>query len=380
MSRSLVSFVTIVLMYKNRIRTLQELLREEEIDALLITNHSNIFYLTGISAFSEKERDARILLTQNSIYLFTSMLYSEMVKKRASHVSLVELSYQQPFTKSLLEILKENSVRALCFEKNNLLFYEYESLSVSLSKSAKLLATQDFVESVRTIKDPSEQKYIQNACNLTDKAFDFIVRHVKSGVSEKELAFKIDTFIRENGEDIAFPTIVAFGENSAIPHHHPTDYRLSEKDVFVLFDFGAKVGEYCSDMSRTVFFGKVSDHHKKMYDTTATAQRKGLEVLSGYTRNGFRSTDIQNQANAIITTQGFPEIPHSIGHGVGIDVHESPSLSLYSEADLEEGMVVTVEPGIYIPDFGGIRIEDTVLLKKDGIEILTKSPKDFIAL
>jgi len=229
---------------------------------------------------------------------------------------------------------------------------------------------------------------IEKACNLTDKAFNYILGKIKEGISEKELALKIEFFIKRHGSDIAFPPIVAFGKNSSFPHHVPTfNSQLSTLNSIVLLDFGAKLNGYCSDMTRTVFFGKPTTEQKRMYQTVLKAQQKAIEYIVTHLEGGspkrseghdsfevdsIKASEVDKIARDYIVSQGFPTIPHSLGHGIGRKVHEPPKLSPKSKDTLKPGMVFTIEPGIYLPGFGGVRIEDVVLLEKP-YRILTKS-------
>ena len=232
------------------------------------------------------------------------------------------------------------------------------------------------------IKNPSLILNIEKACKLTDKAFDYILDKIREGVSEKELAFEIEFFIKKNGADIEFPSIVAFGKNSAFPHHKPTDKRLATNDQ-ILIDIGAKVNGYCSDMSRTVFFGKASSEQKRMYQTVLEAQQKALETLAckeSPSRRRLLAKNLDKIARDYIISKGYPTIPHSLGHGIGRKVHEAPKLSPKSEDILKPCMVFTIEPGIYIEGFGGVRIEDVVALENCRVRLITKAPRGSIIL
>lgn len=216
---------------------------------------------------------------------------------------------------------------------------------------------------------------IKKACKLTDAAFKFILKKIKPGISEKEIAFEINDFIKKHGADIAFPSIVAFDKNSVEIHHKPTDQRLKTKDI-ILMDFGAKVENYCSDMTRTIFLGKATSEQKKIYQTVLEAQKRAMKQLN----NGIKASSVDKIARDYIVSQGYPTIPHSLGHGVGLEVHESPRLSPTSNDILKPGMVFSIEPGIYLPNKFGVRIEDLVALEQDGIKILTHSTKALIEL
>ena len=236
-------------------------------------------------------------------------------------------------------------------------------------------------DSLRIIKTNNEIKKIKKACRLGDKTFDYILKKIKFGVTEKEIAFEIEFFIKKSGGDISFRPIVAFGENSAVPHHQATNNKLTNNQI-VLLDFGVKLNNYCSDMSRTIFFGSAEEEFKKMYDAVLQAQDLAIQQFSKKTikqlEKGIKASEIDKIARDHITSKGYKTIPHSVGHGIGIEVHEAPHLSPNSKDILKEGMVFSIEPGIYIPGFGGVRIEDLVVLEKTGVRLITRSSRKLI--
>jgi len=200
------------------------------------------------------------------------------------------------------------------------------------------------------------------------------------------LAYELEFFIRRHGADISFPPIVAYGADSAIPHHVPTNNKLTNNQI-VLLDFGVKLNNYCSDMTRTVFFGSASAEHKRIYQTVLEAQKRAIDAFANKVPPLRRwnlaknlAKNIDKVARDYIISKNYKTIPHSLGHGIGLEVHEAPRLSPSSRDILKPGMVFTIEPGIYIPGFGGVRIEDVVALEKSGPRILTYSPKHIIEL
>lgn len=217
---------------------------------------------------------------------------------------------------------------------------------------------------------------IQKACKLTDLAYSQILKNLRTGVTEKELAKEIKKFILSNDAKLAFPTIVAFGKNAFEIHHKPTKLKLKKNHGFVLLDLGAKVNGYCADMSRTVFFGKATSKQKRIYQTVLKAQEKAAKGI----RSGSKVYSIDTIARDYIVKHGFDPIPHSLGHGVGKKVHEKPKISPISPETLENGTIFTIEPGIYIKNYGGVRIEDVYYLNKGKLTQLTKSPKKLLKL
>jgi len=364
--------------HQSRIKRAQELLVANKIDALLVTNQPNIFYLTGISEFPENERDCRILITRTNTYLFTDFRYKEAVITKASFTELVEISHSSSFTKGLQTILQNENITIVGIEGNSLSVLELDHLEENL-KSQKFISIDKNIESLRSIKDQEEIKNIQRACDLTDQAFEYIVRHIKSGVSETEIAWEIEKFIKERDGELAFPSIVAFGPHAAIPHHSPLDSLLSSSSETVLLDMGAKVNGYSSDMTRCFFVKSPSLPLQKAYEDLLLVQTEAIEELGTYNSPKFEASLIQKNADVKLKKSDYPPIPHGIGHGVGINVHEVPTLSGLNNNKLTKNMIVTVEPGIYIPGKFGFRIEDTVLLG-DSAQSLTRSPKELLVL
>lgn len=361
-------------MFETRIKQLQNGLPNFEIEALLITSPYNIAYLTGIHAFSIEEREARLLITKRDTYLFTDARYTQMVKTLSPFVTIQEISASNPFVAELISLLDKNAIKTLGFEEENITYKEIADIEEK-ANSTELIPSFGIAEGLREIKDNSEIVLIRQACALSDKGFEYIIKELKPGISELEIKTKLENFIRNNGGKISFDSIVAFGKNSAIPHHMSDKTTLGQNDI-VLLDFGAKVDGYCSDMTRTVFVGQSTDEFQKMYTAVKEAQEVSIDYLKTHMKEGFETKKAQELANSHLKAVGFSDIPHGLGHGVGLQVHEGPSVSLFSEDKLQPGMIVTVEPGAYIPGFGGVRIEDTALVTTDGIELLTRSSKE----
>ncbi len=360
-------------MFESRIKSLQNELPSHEVDALLITSSYNIAYLTGIHAFSIEEREARILISKGNIYLFTDARYTEMVKSKSPFVTLCEISAKNTMSKQLEELFKKESIKQLGFEEENITYKEVCDLEEKFG-TLEFIPTVDIVENARVVKDKEEAESIKKACQLTDKAFEFIIKHLKPGVTENEIKTQLENFIRLERGELAFSSIVAFGENSAIPHHLSSNSKLLASDI-VLLDFGAKVDGFCSDMTRTVFVGKPYEKMHKIYQATLEAQEIAIDYLKTHMKEGFELKKAHELANSHLSKLGYPDIPHSLGHGVGLQVHEMPMVSPYSDEKLTPGMVITVEPGIYMAGLAGVRIEDTCLVTTVGLELLTKSQK-----
>ncbi|MBI2196211.1 aminopeptidase P family protein [Candidatus Daviesbacteria bacterium] len=381
-------------MFKPRINNLRHKLLEEKLDGVLISSVSNISYLTGFTNFSEKEREAYIFIGSDFAYIITDARYSEAVKKQVPHLTLFERSHNKP-TKTLFK-KHQKEIKQLGIEEDNLTVLEHKSLS----KHFKKIKHFD-VSGLRSIKNEKEISKIEKACRIGDLAFDYIVKKIRTGVTEKQMAEELENFIRSKGARFSFPPIIAFGKNSSVPHHQtgPSTLfvRSGREGLIILLDFGVKVDNYCSDMTRTVFFGKLTGKQKEIYEVVLAAQQKAvgyinsvLRLRSGSSTRSLKASEVDKVARDYIVSKGYPTIPHSLGHGIGLEVHEHPSLSPKSREILQEGMVFSIEPGIYIPDFGsprstrveagGVRIEDLFVLKDNGLRQLTNSPKGIISV
>lgn len=361
----------------NRLTNVRKLLKKNSLDAFLISSAPNIMYLTGYAGFSSLERDAFVLVTKKNMFLFATSLYFHAVK-HISHVIVYELSPATPLLKTITEIFKKENITSLGFEEENITVAEYHYFKKQFPKLKGIT-----LPSFRICKERNEIAAIQKACALGDKAFTYVLTKIKAGVTEKELAFELEFFIKKHGGALSFPTIVAFSKNSAVPHHLTSGQRLATRDI-ILLDFGVLIDNYCSDMTRTVFFGKATQEQKKVYQAVYDAQQKSIEILSNRTieqyNNGIQASSVDLAARNHIISQGFPSIPHSVGHGTGIEVHESPTLSPRSKGILTNGMVFSIEPGIYLPGKFGVRIEDLVTIKNNKPLLLTNSPKTLIEL
>lgn len=364
-------------MINNRLSDLKKILNKNSLDAVLISSVSNIIYLTNFSHFTDLEREAYLLITKDHQYIFTDARYSHAVKTHVKNFQLLEISMQQSFIMYLQKLLKENKIKKLGLEENNLTVAEHKKISTIFKECVPV-----DLRSLRIIKDATEIEKIKNSCRIGDQAFKYILKKIKLGMSEKELAFILETFIRKHGADISFPTIVAFGKNAAIPHHKSGNERLTANN-FILLDFGIKYENYCSDMTRTIFFGKANTKQKNIYQTVLQAQKLAVQQFNNDSKKQskfIKTSDLDNAARSYIISQGFPSIPHSLGHGIGLQVHEAPSLSPNSTDILTNGMVFSIEPGIYLNDNLGVRIEDLFAIENNKLIQLTASSKEFIQI
>ncbi len=379
----------------NRVLNVRRLLNKSSLDACLITSVPMITYLTGFSNFSIEEREAFLLITKKNQYILTDGRYTTAVKNEVANFSLQEISSSNPLKVVLEKLIEKHKVKIIGIEEHNMHVNEFKMLKQFVK------TTKDFpAVSLRTKKETTEIRLIEQACRLGDETFAFIIKNIKPGVTEKEIAYLLENFMRQNGSEPSFSSIVAFGENAAVPHHQTGSTKLG-KNGLVLLDFGVKYHNYCSDMTRTIFLGKATAEQKKAYQTVYAAQQKSIEFLNsqlspiksgsrmattiGTTLNSSQSkliqtSDVDKAARDYIISQGYPSIPHSLGHGIGLEVHELPTLSPVSKQRLENDMVFSIEPGIYIPGKFGIRIEDLFVIENDKLRQLTHSPSHLIEL
>lgn len=345
-----------------------ELIRKElykvndSIEVFLITTMSNIRYIIG------EEIEGYILLTKKEMYIVTDGRYIEVANNKAKSIfntSVIDILNSQ----QILEILKDKTV---AIESNNITVNKLNALKEKYNFK-QAINTVNIIEKVRCIKDKNELDSIRKACEITDKAYEYIKGYIKVGMTEKEVKDELEFYMKKNGaEDVSFSAIVAFGANSSKPHHVSGVTRLKKQDI-ILIDFGCKYNGYCSDMTRTFFKGMPTDKQKEIYNLVLKVQLeaeknaiKGINVneLDDKVREEFENNNV------------LDKYLHSLGHGVGIDIHEMPSVSYRANTVLENNMIITIEPGIYLENEFGIRIEDTIRINNNKPEILFKSSKE----
>lgn len=332
--------------------------------AVLIICPKNVFYLTGYSGFLGEEKEAKILLIKNKKYIFTDKRYLGEVKKLKGFEIHDNIDFKE-FAKKIDELEIEESCMTIS---------EYKVLKKTFKKISNISSP---IESLRVLKNKKEIENIQEAVDIGDDTLRYIKTQIKNGVTEEEIALKIEMYIKQQRADISFKPIVAFGKNSAVPHHQNSKIKL-KKEMTVLLDFGVLYKGYCSDMTRTFFFGERNKKFEKIYETVQKAQKLAQDSIK---KNGKTfAFEVDKIARNLIESEGFESIPHSLGHGIGLDVHERPSLSPKSKDILKPGMVFSIEPGIYQEDFGGVRIEDLYLLTNKGLKKLTHSPSSIFYL
>lgn len=362
-----------------KILTIQDLIKENNLDALLISSVPLVTYFTNYPNFSIEEREAFLIITPKKNFILTDARYTQAIQKKVKNFDLVEVSSINPTKKILQELSTKLKIKSLGIEEDNITFTEYKLLK-QLFKSLKGVN----LHKIREIKSSQEIKKIQKSCSIGDEAFKYILKKIHAGQTEQEVSYLLEDYIKKLGGKSSFDFIVAFGANSSIPHH------LTGKDVlkkrsgqFIKLDFGVRYDNYCSDMTRTIFYGHPNKRQLKIYNTVKLAQQKAIEYINLKLKEKneiIKASDVDKVARDVIIAERFPTIPHSLGHGIGIEVHELPYLSPSSKNVLSAGMVFSIEPGIYLPKFGGVRIEDLFTIKNNKLIQLTSSPQDVYIL
>jgi Xaa-Pro aminopeptidase len=353
---------------EHRLQRLRNELEKRNVDAMLVMEPLNRRYLTGFTGTA-----GIAVVTKEKAIFITDFRYTAQAKLQAPHFQVQEHSNAQ---QAACEVLKQLSVRNVAFESDFVNYDQYVKLQEA-SNPIELVPVVGLLETLRQFKDPQELEIMKAAAKIADDAFLHIVDWIRPGLTEREVALELEIFMRKQGADSSsFDTIVASGPRSALPHGVATD-KVIEKNEFVKMDFGALYKGYCSDITRTICLGKPNDKHKAIYDIVLEAQLKSLDEI----KPGMTGKEADAIARDLIAAHGFGEsFGHSLGHGLGMAVHENPRLSKVSDDVLQPGMVVTVEPGIYLPDFGGVRIEDDIVITETGIEKLTHSTKELLLI
>ncbi|MEK6725305.1 MAG: Xaa-Pro peptidase family protein [Deltaproteobacteria bacterium] len=349
----------------NNLSSLKDVMRAARCDAILITGIENICYLTGFTGSS-----GVLLITDKGGIFFTDSRYTEQAGKEIKgKVKIREYKKQVP---ELSAAIIDARLKEVGFEDSDLTFQLYQALKKEL-KGVKLVPLKDRLTLLRGVKTKGELRLISGAVDIAYKAFEKLLPSIKPGKSEDDLAVELEYLIRKGGaEGLSFDVIVASGGRSALPHGRASDKLLKMGDPVVI-DFGARYKGYHSDETVTLFIGKASERLARIYQTVKEAHDRAIDAV----KTGTSFSDIDRAAREYIEKAGYGKyFGHGTGHGVGLNVHEGPSISPNSKGVAEEGMVFTIEPGIYIPKIGGVRIEDMVVVTRDGCRVLTKIPKE----
>ena len=348
----------------------KQLLQKAQVEGILVTDPYNMRYLSGFS-----RGEGALFLAENARIIITDSRYTEAAGKESDFIVLEE-SRKNPRGEILSQLVREHRISCLGFEDGAVTYQQYEGFRKNL-QDQKFIPLGNLLDSLRAVKTEKELSLIRRAESIGDVAFSKILEILKPGISELEVAAELEYQMKRAGaEGLSFDTIVASGVHSSMPHAVPTEKKLEWGD-FVTMDFGCRYQGYCSDMTRTVVIGKASQEQKKIYNTVLEAQRLALDQLCA----GKAGKEIDAVARNHIAEAGYGKcFGHGLGHSLGLFIHEEPRLSPEEDALLLPRMVETVEPGIYVPGFGGVRIEDLAVVKDHGCENYTGSPKELIEL
>lgn len=350
---------------------LKALLEEKKLDAILVSDGYNMRYLSGFTGAT-----GYLLITKNRRHLFTDFRYTLAATAQAPDYTVVEVDAARDYCAVINKVLDEEKVDTLGFEALQVRYSTYEQFKERLTVKELVPLTEE-LKRLRQIKTAEEIARHRQAEHIGDIAFKEILKELKPGVTELEVAAKLEYILKMNGADkLSFESIIASGVNSSKPHAEPGHKKIESGD-FVTMDFGCVYQGYCSDMTRTVVVGRADEKQKAIYNTVLKAQLAILEML----KPGLPGKAYDKVARDVIYGAGYEGyFGHGLGHSVGLEIHENPRFSVLEEEIIEAGMIMTVEPGIYIPEFGGVRIEDMVVMTEDGYENLAHSEKELIEL
>ncbi len=358
----------------SRIEKLRAKLDDMGVDGMIVSHNADQRYLTGFSGHADF--DSVILISKNDARVVTDFRYWTVAEHEAPNLKLVKTergTFELP--QAIAQFASENDLHTLGFEAQHVTVYRFREWQKALRKvGAKLKPTADVIKSLRAWKEQDEIEKIRAAVKLTDDAFSHLLKHIRVGMTEKEAAWIIEAYMREHGaERLAFDPIIASGPNAALPHAEPSDRPLQAGEPITI-DIGAQVNGYNSDMTRTITLGHATEKFNEIYRIVLKAQL----AVEKKARVGMTGKQVDKLARRIIDKAGYEKaFGHGLGHGVGRLVHEFPRAGkTYKKDIIEPNMLLTVEPGIYIPDWGGVRIEDLVVFREDGMEVLTQSTKE----
>lgn len=352
----------------SNIQKLRAALAERGVPAMLVSQIDNVSWATGFSG-----SNGYLLVTPSDQRFVTDSRYTLQAKEQVPGMRVDVYGSGVDSNAFLAQQAAEMGLTKVGFEADAVTFAAHRKLSEKFN-GTELIPVEDLFSDLRVVKTPDEIGKIQTACDLADKCFEHVRRMVQVGVTEFDIGIHIEFYFRRNGADLAFDPIVVSGERSARPHGRASEKKLERGD-FLTLDFGAKVDGYCSDITRTVVVGEATDRHRELYASVLRSQNAALDAM----KPGARAADVDRISREAMgdNAQYFG---HGLGHGLGKLVHDAGRMNSTSETVLAPGQVWTVEPGAYIPGFGGVRIEDDVVVTEDGIEILTHSPKELMIL
>jgi Xaa-Pro aminopeptidase len=351
--------------YEIRQRNCRKILDSYHLDAILFVSLENIRYLCGFTG-----SDGAFILTQKGCFFLTDSRYWTQADEEVKGAQIIH--YKKKLD-GIVPLLLDLKLKNIGFESLSLTFSFHRSLSEKLANEAKLIPLEDELKNLRAVKDAQELALIQRAIDISSKAFLHILEMLKEGVFEREVALEMESFMKHTGADaIGFDIIIASGKRSALPHGRASGKRIGRGDL-ILIDFGSGFQGYHSDQTRTVVCGQPSAEQKKVYQVVKDAHDKAIEKVSP----GIPIQEVDAAARDHIRNQGYGEyFGHGLGHGIGLAVHEDPVVNFENKGLVQEGMVFTIEPGIYLPNWGGVRTEDMIRVTPHGAEVLTYLSKE----
>lgn len=356
----------------NKIEKLVKLLEEKNLDAIYLTNNQNVNYISNYN-----DEDAFAIISKNGNFLITDTRYMELAESLCKGFELVNWHlFDRNIGKAVEYVCLKNNIKTLGFEGSSLTFEKYEAFKSQLDKSEiNLVCSDGLIEELRYVKNQEEIDNIKKACEIADKALEELIPHIKVGVTERELAAKLEYFMKMNGaHNLGFDTILISGAKTSLLHGKPSDKKIERGDL-LLIDYGAMYNGYRSDTTRTFIVGEANQKQIELYELIKEAQLVGIENM----KDGVHATVPDAKIREVV--KEYEQYYYrGLGHGIGRGLHEEPFLGNYGTKTLKEGCVVTMEPGVYFPGWGGIRIEDTVLVTKEVPQILTKFPKELMIL
>jgi Xaa-Pro aminopeptidase len=357
-------------MYETRIVKLREKMSAAKIDAVFLAGDHNRNYLSGFTG-----NESYSFITMDRAFFITDSRFAEQAAQQVDGYELIETSKNKTLMQLLSELAKENKVNNLGFEEDVLSYKAYSEYKDGLR--CGFMPMKGMVEAIRMIKDCTELSIMRKAAEIADNAFEHMLGFIQPGMTEREIGIELEMHMKKDGATgLSFPSIVASGTRSSLPHGEATEKIVADGE-FLTLDFGCVYKEYCSDMTRTIVLGKPSEKMVEIYNVVLEAQILAAKSF----REGAVAVDVDKVARDYIANAGYGEnFGHSLGHGVGRQIHEAPTIGCRNGTVLKSGMVVTNEPGIYLKGFGGVRIEDILVITPDGSEIMSKSTKEMICI
>lgn len=357
--------------HERRTARLREVMSAQKLEALFVSNVTNVRYLCGFTG-----SNGMLLITQQAAQFVTDGRYRTQSADQVQGAEIVVYDNPPDLGPALRKAASVLGAKSIGFEAGSVTVAKREEMQESFDGS-NLVPTKQIVEGLRAIKDAEEIDLMRTAAQMADDGFSHILDYVQQGMTERQVALELEFYMRLGGaEDVSFSPIVAAAERCALPHASPTE-KVIEKGAFLLLDLGCKYKGYCSDLTRTIVMGDPDDRQRSVYEVILASNEAGIKA----TGPGKEAKEVDRAARDVVAEAGYLEaFSHGLGHGVGLEVHEAPTLRSTSEDLLKPGHVVTIEPGAYFPDWGGVRIEDLAVITDSGTEVLSKASKELIVL